>query len=79
MQRMEIDAAPIWVVNGIRYQMVKIHEHGEYHDQPRLPPALLVEKDSNQPGNYQVKQNMNKRVRHAYLATGRDSESNMQS
>jgi hypothetical protein len=36
-----------------------------------LTPALFKETDGKQPGNYQVKQDMNARVRHADLVAGR--------
>jgi hypothetical protein len=47
MQRMKIDAATGWVINRIGHQVIKIHGHGQHHDQPRLSPAHLKEKDSN--------------------------------
>jgi hypothetical protein len=47
MQWMKIDAATISVVNGTRHQVIKIDCHCQHHDQPRLSPAFLKEKDSN--------------------------------
>jgi hypothetical protein len=45
MQWMKINAATTGIVNGIRQQVVKIHNHGQRHDQPRLFPSMFKEKN----------------------------------
>jgi hypothetical protein len=35
MQWMKIDTATIWVVNRIGHQVIEVHDHCQYHDQPR--------------------------------------------
>jgi hypothetical protein len=54
MQRMKIDAATVWVINRICQQVIKIHNHCQHHDQPRQPPAFLIEKDRNEAGNEEM-------------------------
>ncbi len=45
MQRVKINAATIGIVNGMRPQVIKIHNHGQRHDQPRLFPSIFKEKN----------------------------------
>mgnify|MGYP001827162878 FL=1 len=41
MQRVKINAAAVGIVNGIGQQVVKINNHCQGHDQPRLQPSML--------------------------------------
>jgi len=45
MQRVEINAATVGIVNGTGQQVVKINHHGQYHDQPSLLPSTFKEKN----------------------------------
>ena len=45
MQRVKINAATVGIVNGTGQQVVKINNHGQYHDKPRLQPSIFKEKN----------------------------------
>ena len=63
---MKINAAAIGVIYRIRQQVIKIHNHGQYHDQPRLLPPMSKKKNRYKSGNQKMKGNMKSRVKHEF-------------
>jgi hypothetical protein len=45
MQRVKINAATVGIVNGTGQQVVKINNHCQYHDKPRLLPSMFKKKN----------------------------------
>ena len=45
MQGVKINAATVGIVNGTGQQVVKVNNHGQHHDQPRLLPSTFKEKN----------------------------------
>jgi len=64
MQWMKIYAATIGVVNRIRQEVIKIHNHCQRHDQPGLFPSIVKEKNRDYSGNQKVKDNVKSGMEH---------------
>jgi len=70
MQRVKINAATVGIVNGAGQQVVKIDNHGQYHDKPHLLPSMLEKKNRYQSRNQNVKGNVKSGVNHTFEYTG---------
>ena len=74
MQRVRINAATVGIVNGTCQQVVKINNHGQCHDKPRLQPSMLEEKNCCETGYQKVKGYMNRRIEHELEFEGREEK-----
>jgi len=68
---MKINTAAIGIVKRVCQQMIKIHNHRQHHDQPRLLPSMSKQQKRCSTGNQKMKGNMKGRVKHGFEQTGR--------
>lgn len=59
---METNTAAIGVEDGIGKQVIQVHKHGGYENEPDLFPTITVEYPSDDSGKYEMHTVMNDRL-----------------